>query len=727
MSHRQSHYTDWQLQDRLQSSAATAPLPDRFDQDIRDLDLSVLADGRLVLLASNGRNGGISLYDMGGRLLDQAAHINPSLASGTVTVLPAEGGGAAQVLFVGAPQQGLASRALSGAGKLGAADSWAAAQLDSPMRLLTKAEEGGTLAGIDQQGRIWLWPDPENGPDTDPAAQIYTAATPFFGATALCFTDTGHLLVADAASGGVLSFRSTGGGLVAADQLGQAEGLATSAPAALSSFTAYGKSWAVLADSLSGSLSLMEVTATGELRLQDHMSDTLAVRLGAVSALETVAYGERVFLLAAGGDAGLALLELLPNGRLLHLGDHVFAPETARGPVSAMTAQIRAGQLEVFLASQAGPEAGEGPSGGIARLTLSLADMTATPGHTGTSGHDLLFRPAAGTDENPTVLSGGAGDDILLSGSGTCDLQGGAGADRFVIDAEARTVFIRDFAPGEDLLDLSALTDLRSTSGLEVRSYKYGIRLYYEDISMLVLGEGRQKLTLADLFPQGLSTPHHWDLSETWDNAIRYGGAGDDRIVGGAKRNHFDGQGGDDQLLGRRGRDTLTGGDGDDSLMGGNGHDRLWGGRDADLLKGHGQNDRLWGEAGADRLLGGKGHDRLLGGDGADLLRGGAGRDRLNGGADADTLRGEAGADVLWGGAGADRFVFASHRGRDVVRDFTPDVDLLDLSALSLRWKHLDISRHKRGSLLDLEPFGAGEIWLKGVLPDALSADDFLF
>ena len=67
------------------------------------------------------------------------------------------------------------------------------------------------------------------------------------------------------------------------------------------------------------------------------------------------------------------------------------------------------------------------------------------------------------------------------------------------------------------------------------------------------------------------------------------------------------------------------------------------------------------------------------GGAGADLLTAGNGG-TLSGGAGDDVLIDAPGRKVLRGGAGADRFVFADDSSRDVIRDFDPTVDRIDLS-----------------------------------------------
>ena len=117
----------------------------------------------------------------------------------------------------------------------------------------------------------------------------------------------------------------------------------------------------------------------------------------------------------------------------------------------------------------------------------------------------------------------------------------------------------------------------------------------------------------------------------------------------------------------------------------------------ADRVRGHGGGDRIDGGAGRDRLSGnrgddridgGRGNDRLHGGGGDDWLRAGAGHDHLSGNAGADRLVAGRGHDELTGGGGPDTFVFngvraaGTGKARDVVTDFTPGADKLDLSGI---------------------------------------------
>lgn len=179
------------------------------------------------------------------------------------------------------------------------------------------------------------------------------------------------------------------------------------------------------------------------------------------------------------------------------------------------------------------------------------------------------------------------------------------------------------------------------------------------------------------------------------------GGLGDDMLMGLDGADILIGRTGDDALYGGEGRDSLIGKQGDDmliggaamdNLVGGAGNDQIYGGEGADMINGGTGDDNLFGDGGRDQLRGGAGDDRLDGGDGADFLGGnigddfmlgGGGQDRLRGGAGDDILSGGAQRDILIGDSGADMFRFDQGADVDVVRDFSAQEDMLDLSAFN--------------------------------------------
>lgn len=120
------------------------------------------------------------------------------------------------------------------------------------------------------------------------------------------------------------------------------------------------------------------------------------------------------------------------------------------------------------------------------------------------------------------------------------------------------------------------------------------------------------------------------------------------------------------------------------------------------------------GDLAPPRLAGPAG-DTLVGDGRNDLLAGGAGGDLLHGQGGDDILLDGAGSDTMWGGAGADVFVFVRDGQRDVVMDFDPAQDRLDLSALGLIYgrESVDIVQAGAGLLItaageEIELRGAG-------------------
>ncbi len=94
------------------------------------------------------------------------------------------------------------------------------------------------------------------------------------------------------------------------------------------------------------------------------------------------------------------------------------------------------------------------------------------------------------------------------------------------------------------------------------------------------------------------------------------------------------------------------------------------------------------GSADPDEIAGGEGDDQLYGHAGADTLHGDGGNDSLHGGAGDDRLDGGAGKDALTGGTGRDTIVFRDGFDHDVVTDFDPAQDRVQLASSGVEdWK----------------------------------------
>ncbi len=190
-----------------------------------------------------------------------------------------------------------------------------------------------------------------------------------------------------------------------------------------------------------------------------------------------------------------------------------------------------------------------------------------------------------------------------------------------------------------------------------------------------------------------------------------------------------------DHLIGGDFADVLVGYGGADTLEGGGGDDKLYGGVASDTLKGGDGNDIMDGGAGVDSYAGGLGNDayyvRNLGSNGrvedtfselagqgidgvntsvtlnlnearynniengylsgtaAINLGGSSVNNVLVGNSAANSIYGLGGRDIMQGGGGADKFVYlnvsdtgTTAAARDVIQDFTPGSDKIDLGAI---------------------------------------------
>nr|WP_230853212.1 VCBS domain-containing protein [Pseudomonas fluorescens] len=178
------------------------------------------------------------------------------------------------------------------------------------------------------------------------------------------------------------------------------------------------------------------------------------------------------------------------------------------------------------------------------------------------------------------------------------------------------------------------------------------------------------------------------------------GTSGDDVLVAGTGNNIINAGDGNDVLTAGSGNNELHGGAGNDWLYSGPGNDILDGGTGidtasfahatvgvtVDLSLPGAQNTLGAGTdtlTGIENLTGSNFNDTLTGDNSNNVINGGLGNDILNGGGGDDLLIGGLGNNTLTGGAGADTFQWLKgNSGHDVITDFTPGTDKLDLSQL---------------------------------------------
>lgn len=693
----------------LQLAARLVSGRDMLDRDIRDIYLAFGLEGA-VLYVGTGENGGVSVYSTtpgsAAQLTDEVYFYGlPTRITetrlGTVSIDDAE------VLVVGSSSAGsLVYFALGPDATLGAPEAaemadanlvaWVA---EGPGASRVYAIDSNTeTAGVYAVGHGGL----------RSAAQA-TNTLPEGSLMAIVDASGGAVMVA--VTGGalpeVVSYRAffDDGVLEVADSAGPAEGLGLSMPTAIESLTAYGEIWAIVGASGTHSLSVLRVSTDGQLMPADHVLDTLNTRFGNVQAVAVVQAAGQVFVFSGGGDDGLTVFSLLPNGRLVHRQSLADAQGLGLNDVTAIEAGVVGDEIQVFVASES--------MSGLSQFSWSIKELGqvqvgAVGAVHGTGGDDILMAPETGA----ATVSGQAGDDILVAGKGGGLLLGGAGADIFVLAATDAPQQIADFEPGVDRVDLSLLPWLRSPAQLTVASVTGGIELGFQAFHVVINSASGEVLELRDIWPTGrFASPDRLltdiipvpktligtDAAELLQGGdgrdTLYAGGGDDTLSGAAGADSLSGGtghdkiwtgSGDDVVYGDWGHDTVGGAAGDDWICGDGGWDEIWGGPGNDTLYGGSGHDTIGAAVGNDLLDGGKGQDKVWAGDGDDSVYGGDGNDDLTGGkghdqleagagndtvyaADGhDTVHGGSGDDELWGGLGSDWII--GEDGNDTLR-----------------------------------------------------------
>lgn len=402
-------------------------------------------------------------------------------------------------------------------------------------------------------------------------------------------------------------------------------------------------------------------------------------------------------------------------------------------------------------------------------ISSDLYGTSAADNLAGGAGSDQIFGNA-GND----TLDAGSGNDVLYGGLGNDSLLGGAGNDTMDGGGGRDSLF---GGMGNDTYNVdSADSVVAELAGEGTDSEVASLSVY--------LPANVENLTLTGTAYFGVGNVLDNLITGSLAGNLLLGGAGNDTIRGGDARDAIFGESGNDLISSGGGVDYVVGGTGNDTIDGGTGPDEVYGedGNDSILGGGDFQTDILVGGAGNDTLDGGPAWDQVYGGLGDDtfyvsqqvdwvfenpnegydtviadspngfylyanlealtlvgttpfgvgnelnnLITGNAIGNVLLGGTGNDTLDGGAGQDILWGQAGADTFLIRKGTGLDIIADFTPGLDQLDLRSYGFKTTDSALARMTQvGSDISVALDTGDSLILMGVKLTSLGTADLL-
>ena len=299
-----------------------------------------------------------------------------------------------------------------------------------------------------------------------------------------------YLLTLSALENGITCYAVAGNGATTLiDSLGNRDMLAVSGAAALQVMQVAGVTYAVIAATGSSSLSVVRVNDMGCLFQTDHLVDGRTTRFDHTSVLDSFALNGRSFVVTAGTDAGITVLELLPGGRLQPFCTGVFETGAGLFAVKGLEVAVSGSTVSIFVVDDRADR--------VQQFDLSLANLGGVVRPTGgqaigTARDDLVLGTAAAE-----TLSGWGGDDWIHSGGGADVLMGGTGADVFVFGAGSDNARINGLELGVDRIDLSDWGHVYSKAALTITSTATGCVIGLNGLDITVVAADSRPLTAA--------------------------------------------------------------------------------------------------------------------------------------------------------------------------------------------------------------------------------------
>ncbi len=487
---------------QFQSMVATGSAA--LDSGIGDTALKTF-NGDTYLYTVTGPAGGVTVW----RLVDGAIPqlVDTEYYTGTITFVvgrsgvPVTLGGQDQLVLDVNTSTGLVGYDLNSDGSIGDLQETGTLAGGGDVSALVQMSLGSTdLLAIAHEGTGQIGTYFVNGDGTLSLAGLAVGEADSMQALQ---SGAGQFVVsADAATNAISVFQvDAGTGMLAAiDNTSAIETLGIAVPTAVEVVEAYGQSWIVVAGSVSNSLSVMKLSDSGNLIPTDHVLDTLDTRFQSVQDLSLIEVDGRVFVVAGGGDDGITLFTLTPNGQLVHLESFADTLGSGLQNIQSLSVAHVGDELQILVTSQ--------QDAGVNLLTTSVSELGVVSEGFGTVNGTALNDMLSGSILQTSLL-GGAGDDILIAGAGATTMTGGAGADIFVMQSGSDPTTITDFEVGVDRLDLFDYLLLRTPSQLTFTGTAEGAEIEYRDELIQIYSASGGPLSSSDVFGTGFGGADH--------------------------------------------------------------------------------------------------------------------------------------------------------------------------------------------------------------------------
>ncbi|MBL4749652.1 MAG: hypothetical protein JKX71_03545, partial [Amylibacter sp.] len=191
-------------------------------------------------------------------------------------------------------------------------------------------------------------------------------------------------------------------------------------------------------------------------------------RFNDASSLASFSANGRSYILAAGSDDGLTLLEISAGGNLTVLSVLADDFDTTLDNITDIEVVQFGDEIHVFVSS--------GSENGFTQIQIDTSSIGSI--FTGSAADETLNGSALDDVLNglggSDTINAGAGDDRITDGTGRDHLYGGVGADIFQFVADGTLDLIRDYQDGLDRIDLSLLTGINGVGDLEIYPRSYG-------------------------------------------------------------------------------------------------------------------------------------------------------------------------------------------------------------------------------------------------------------